>query len=541
MKRSISVLCAAALCCLGCVEVDLNLGGNLVPVDQTYNVYVESRDLPEVNMLIADSLSGYSTTRITIGAIRDDKFGLSTRASAFSIVPLNDTLDFGENPVVRRMHFSSALDTLSTTDKSFDHIMQNVKVYELLEPLDASKTFDCNATIAHSEKPITIGTPVINGTDSLSFDFSLDYARKFLEITQEDLDSAALYFKKIPGIYMETSNPHGNGGRINMYKLQLGYDNSSYYLTGNYARLDLTSTYKGERKDTSFYFYYGALDIISSDSLLTNYSSGSFPEYALNLTGHESRKLEGKAGETVLVEGGGGLKPVISARMLVDLAREMILEKTDDYRGVVINRATIELPFRFPDNYQDMEKYPYILSPTCRLMTDTTATFMSLTDSSNENENQGNIDRSNLKFAPDITYHLQELVKIKDDDKTKQERLDNGSYDIWFLIKANEVVTTSSSSSSNNEMSEYYQYLAYQSYYNNMYGYGYGSYGNSYYNNYYTYMMMAAYAGSGSSSSVETSQVLDRDRYYSGWLNGPLDPDRKPRLILTFSVPNKAE
>ena len=34
---------------------------------------------------------------------------------------------------------------------------------------------------------------------------------------------------------------------------------------------------------------------------------------------------------------------------------------------------------------------------------------------------------------------------------------------------------------------------------------------------------------------------LDRDRYYSGWLNGPLDPDRKPRLILTFSVPNKAE
>ena len=128
MKRSISVLCAAALCCLGCVEVDLNLGGNLVPVDQTYNVYVESRDLPEVNMLIADSLSGYSTTRITIGAIRDEKFGLSTRASAFSIVPLNDTLDFGENPVVRRMHFSSALDTLSTTDKSFDHIMQNVKV-----------------------------------------------------------------------------------------------------------------------------------------------------------------------------------------------------------------------------------------------------------------------------------------------------------------------------------------------------------------------------------------------------------------------------
>lgn len=552
--KSLATLTAAIVCCLSCIESNSEMGGSLVPVDQTYQVYVSSVDLPNIKLMMADSLSGYSSSRITIGSIRDDKFGLTTRSSALTIVPLNDSLDFGDNPRVHKMHFAAAMDTTCITDPNLKNILQSVKVYELLNPIDASKDFDCNKGLSHGSERISIGTPMINGKDSLSFDFSLNFAQKFLTITQEDLEKPEQYFKKIPGIYLETSEPHGEGGRINMFELQLGYDSQQYLLTGNYARLDFTSTYKGVEKDTSFYFYYGAIDIIGADSLLTNFSRGSYPQYALNLTGHNTRSLAGNTDEmsTIYFEGGGGLKPVFSASMLRDLACEMILEKADDYKGVVINRATLELPFDFPDDYTQMDRYPYILSPTCRLMTDSTATFMNLTDSSNQNENQGNIDRSNLKFAPDITYHLQELVKINENDKLKMERLTNGSYDIWMLISANEVTTSSSSSSSSNDMSEYYQYLAYQSYYNNMYGgyggyggygyggYGYGGYGNSYYSNYYTYMMMAAYANNSNNSTTSTTQMLDKDRYYMGWLNGPNHSQRRPRLILTFSVPNKA-
>ena len=160
---------------------------------------------------------------------------------------------------------------------------------------------------------------------------------------------------------------------------------------------------------------------------------------------------------------------------------------------------------------------------------------MGLTDSSSSSENQGDVNRSLLQYAPDITYHMQELVRIdeSDTDNAKTKRLNEGAYDIWLLIMANETITTTTSGSS--EMSDYYNYLAYQSYYNAMYGYG-GGYSN-YYSNYYSYAMMAAYA---SASSTSTSQqvMLDKDRFYRASLNGPAAADgRVPTLELTFAIP----
>ena len=167
---------------------------------------------------------------------------------------------------------------------------------------------------------------------------------------------------------------------------------------------------------------------------------------------------------------------------------------------------------------------------------------MGLTDSSDSQEDQGDIDRSNLQFSPDITYHLQALLKMDD------EKIDNGNYDIWLLTMADEEVTTASTAQSD-EMSEYYQYLAYQNYYNDMYGYGgyggygyggygYGGYGGGY-SNYYSYMMAAMYMNANSGSSTSLKTQLDINRFYRFALNGPTASGRRPELRLVFSVPNK--
>ena len=106
-------------------------------------------------------------------------------------------------------------------------------------------------------------------------------------------------------------------------------------------------------------------------------------------------------------------------------------------------------------------------------------------------------------------------------------------------------------------MSDYYNYLMYQNYYNSMYygGYGMGGYGMGYggygmggyggygydpYTNYYTYAMMAQYA-SASSSKTTTTEKLDKDRYYNAVLYGPeyTDAALRPRLELTFSLAGK--
>ena len=559
---------AALFCCLACVEINTELGANLVPVDQTYSIYPTEALMPSgsISMKMTDSLSGYSQTRITIGAVRDGKYGLSTRSCALTLVPVLDTLDFGNLAAVKiqRFHFAAVMDTVSVISEDQRHIIQNVRVHSLSEPVQPGRDYDINGSSVKVDysKSIAAGSPVVYGTDSLSFDFTEEYARRFLQITQDDLKDFKSYTRKIPGIYLSTDNPVGEGGRINMYELQVGYDSNVQYVTGNYATLSLLCDYDNDgtpEKDTTFFFMYGFMDFVKTDSLFTYSSRGSYPEYCLNLSSHQSRPMAGKATDEISIEGGGGLKPVISALDLKHTAEDLILAEGGDPRTAVINKATIVLPFRFPEDYRDMNKYPVILSPTCRIrQNDTTVMFAGLTDASSSEENQGDINRSLLRYEPDITYHLQELLKINEkpvageDEKEayKRGKLLGGEYDIWLIITAKEV--SKSSSSSNSSMSDYYNYLMYQNYYNSMYYGGYGGYGMGYggygyggyggygydpYTNYYTYAMMAQYA-SASSSTTTTTEQLDKDRYYNAVLYGPeySNPALRPRLELTFSL-----
>ena len=134
-------LVAAAFVIIGahsCVTVDRSLGSNLIPLSQLYDVYTVEFPLTDIRMKMLDSLSGYSNTRITIGAVRDDEFGLTTRGCALSLVPVLDTVDFGKNPEFRYFRFTAARDTISYADASEKDILQNVNVYELDKPMDFS-------------------------------------------------------------------------------------------------------------------------------------------------------------------------------------------------------------------------------------------------------------------------------------------------------------------------------------------------------------------------------------------------------------------
>ena len=337
-----------------------------------------------------------------------------------------------------------------------------------------------------------------------------------------------------------------------MFRLQVDYDSKNYYIRGNHASLNFSAEFDGVRKDTTLMFYYGATDFYDLDSLFRTTGNGSFPQYALNLTSQETEALAGQAGEKLYVEGGGGLKPRITGLELKHLAEDAIREAGGDPATSVINKASVILPFEFPEDYNDMDRWPQVLSPTCRIITEPDedgeggmATFMSLSDSSDENANLGDVNRSTLKYSPDITYHVQSLVRIDENDTSDEQtkKLLNGSYDVWFLIMANELIeTTDVSSSSTNDL---YSYLAYQNYYNSIYGYGgygygygYGGY-SDYYSNYYTYAMLAAMYSNANTTTQTETVMLDKDRYYNAALNGPDYPDESlvPQLRITFAIP----
>lgn len=543
MKR-IFIAMAAAVCCLSsCVEKSLQIGGNFIPVDKLYDFYTAEFPLEDIDLKMADSLSGFSSTRITVGAIRDDEFGLTTRSAALHLVPVFDkdsTFFIGKDPIFQRFHFAAGKDTISTDNEEQASIIQGFNVYELKKGISLDD-FDCNAIIEHGSVPVNSRDIIYNGGDSLSFDFSEEFGKKYLTLKNEDLKNFDKFLEKFPGIYIEADKPMKKGGRINLFKLQLNYNSTYGRVDGNYATLNYSAIFDGVRKDTSLRFWFGASDFYNVDSLLKNSGTGKFPEFCLNLTGQDTRSKAGKAKERIPVEGGGGIKPVISAKVLKEIVEKEIASKGGDPSAAVINKASLIFPFEFPEDYKEMRLWPFRLAPTCKIKTDTTAAYMGLTDSSSSSENQGDINRSTLEYAPDITYHMQEILKIdpakKEDIKTKY--LESGSYDIWLTIMANEKVTTSNNQ--NSEMNEYYQYLAYQSYYNSMYGgsgMGYGGYGNDYYSNYYTYMMMAQYA-SGTGSTTTNSIVLDKDRFYRASLNGPESKGRVPMMKVVYGIPKK--
>lgn len=575
----IAAIGATLLFSASCVKVNEELGGNLIPTEQKWDVFPQKAEpLKKIRLQMADSLSGYSSTRFTFGAVKDDILGTTVKGTSFTLVPLADSLDFGTGYKVTGFHFTAVRDTLSTVYDSQQKIIQNVYVSALKQPLDSTILY-AGASMdkfLNTGERITDGIPVYDGGDSLSFDFSKKYAedviegiRRFQAIEGAEGDSLNHYLKEVPGIYITTETPAGLGGRINMFNIGLEYD-SNYYISGNYAELKIRTNY-GDRKDvdTSFVFFFGPGDLmknIDENKEISQFAfNASIHEYGAGaiLDSEEFRKEGIPAGKSIYVEGGSGVKPVIKAAEIREIIERQMDEALIDpaiRQEVVINKATIILPYNVGGDYDALEKFPDILSPTVKLKSSTGSyvTYAGLTDSSIETENQGDINRSLNQYAPDISHHVQEIMKVKKDENYEKNI---AKYDIWFLVMHEEIQESSSSSSS---MNDYYQNLMYNSYYNNMMydpygygyggyggygygygGYGYGGYGGYGYNNYYNYMMMAAYANSYNNSSSEKSSIeLDKDRYYRCTLNGPEysdNPDELPRLKITFSAPKKEE
>ena len=540
-----SLLAAAAILAPACVKVDSSLGKGLVDKSLLFDTYTVTFPLEDIQMKMCDGLSGYSDSHLTIGAIRDDVFGLTTREAAFNLIPLLDTLDLGTDPKAVAMDIYFERDTVSCSMDDQAHILQNIYVTELTKTLPGSDENTASVMdIPHGTELLTDGIPVYNGEGALSFNFTKEYAQKVVDVVKRlgpvlkdrdgDTDKYEDYVKALPGIYIETDKPEVNGGRINLFNFSSLSVSSNYYTkNNNVAFLKVHSTWDGVEKDSTFVFLPGETEFEDEATYLS--SNLKFYQYCFNRTGHST--TPGKPGSgNILVEGGGGLKPVISARELKEKTIRAIEAKNGVAKEAIIVKATIVLPYQMPEDYLDMKYFPSVLSPTIRKEDDNKlASFAGLTDASVSTENQGDLDRSRLCYSPDITYHLQETLK-------KEDKFEES--DIWLLTIHTEKVANASGSLYDNS---YYQNLLYASYYNSLYGGGYGGYGYGYssygyggYSNYYNYMMLAQMMAASTEQSYSYTTELDKDRYYCAILNGPT-AQKHPYFQVTFAIPQRID
>ena len=561
--RKALILAALPLALSACIKTSTEIGKDLIDQSLLYDTYTVEFPIESIHLRRADDLSGFSDTRITIGAIRDDTFGLTTRSSAFTLVPAMDTLDIGTNPEFISFKFHVEADTISTAHPGQERIMQNLFVYALTDTL-SSQSPGTNQDIPHGTEIITRGIPVYDGKDSLSLEFTQAYGQKYIDalkrlgpvlVDRSDdstINKYSEYIQAVPGIYIETDVPKGTGGRINLFNLSvLSVSSNYYYRNNNVATLRVRTTYNGVQKDTSFLFVPGEPAFYNEAEYLEN--NTKFYQYAFNRTSHEAP--EGEADEDIRIEGGGGLKPVIPMGPLREKVVAAIIERGGNPSKTVINKASLILPFEMPEDETLVDLFPKMISPTIRkTYDDGSVSYAGLTDASASSENQGDLDRANLAYAPDITYHMQQVLQRTDLD-TEDDA------DVWFLTVHSETVANATG---NAQQEAEYQQMMYAMYYNNLYGggyggyggygyggYGYGRYGYGGYSNYYNMMMMASMLSSMNETTYSTTQELDKDRYYRAILNGPavkvtnpqscliLAPGalRVPTFRVTFSVP----
>ena len=538
-------LAAASFLAAGCVKVDNSLGKGLVDDSLLFDIYTVEFPLEEVYMRLSGDLSAYSDSHLTIGAIRDEDYGLTTRTASFSLIPVLDTIDLGDHPVAQSFDLYFEADTVSVAEPGQEHILQNIYVTELLEkmPTDESRL---NKHLAHGNTLITNGLPVYNGSNALHFAFSKEYAQKVTDAIKQlgpvlksreegGIDKYDDYVSLIPGIHLETDAPVGNGGRINLFDFSCLSVVSNYYQRNdNVGLLKINSTWNGVQKDSTFMFIPGETAFEDESSYLE--LNTKFDQYCYNDATHETE--ESLAGSILFVEGGGGLKPVISALELQEKTLAAILSMGGDPLKTSIVKASIVLPFDMPEDYTRLDLFPTMLSPTIRTtIMDSEGTehltFAGLTDASVSTEDQGDIDRSNLEYSPDITYHLQEILTRDDLDTATNA-------DIWLLTIHTEKVANASGSYADNQ---YLQNLMYASYYNSLYGggYGYGGYGSGYnsYSNYYSYMMLAQMMSAQSQQTYSYTTELDCNRFYKAVMCGPESNSNHPLFRVTFAVPKE--
>ena len=550
-----------------CVKSSTEIGKDLIDKSLLYDTYTVEFPIEDVRMRRADDLSGFSDTRLAIGAIRDDTFGLTTRSTAFTLVPALDTLDVGTDPRFVKFTVQFEADSVSTAQPGQERIIQSFFVYSLTDTLSSKKS-GTNLDVPHGTEIVSRGIPVYDGKDSLSFELTEAFGQRYINVLKRlgpvlmdrsegsTVNKYADFVKEVPGIYIESDVPEGLGGRINLFNLSiLSVSSNYYYRNDNVAKLTVNASYDGVRKDTTFLFIPGEPAFYNEAEYLDN--NRKFYQYAFNHTGHEAP--EGVATDEIRIEGGGGLKPVIPAAQLREKVVAAIVERGGDPDKTVINKASLILPFEMPEDTTLVDLFPSLISPTIRSTDDKdgTVSFGGLTDAGASSENQGDIDRANMVYAPDITYHMQQILLRTDLDVEDDA-------DIWFLTVHSETVANANG---NAEQEAYYQQMMYAMYYNNLYGggyggyggYGYGGYGYGYggyggyggYSNYYNMYMMASLLNSMNQTTYSTTQELDKDRYYRAILNGPAatatNPPSCPILLpgvrrvptfrVTFSVP----
>ena len=341
-NRLFGLAAAAALALVAlssCIKVNQTLGSVYVPTDRDLKIHTITFDLP-VGMKMADSLQS-STSYLVLGNLEDEDYGYTSAEFAATVNP-PDTLPWGQNPIYKSAKLQFLKFSVQTFAEGQEELPQNIHVYALTKPMDTTKIY-CNSIKRedYSLEEIAEGAVIYCGGDTLTVPLKDSFARKYMDATQQELDSAALFIKRYYGIYVTSDKLIGSGVGGRLVKFSAGA-----------MRLTFNSTNDaGEQRDTTVNFPIGS-------------------SFATDIYTHETRDLEIDGDndlEKIYYEGMAGIKPHIKGEAIRDSLIQWAAKNNVNLKDIIVARASIELPYDVPEgDYSIADNYPAALYPVTR-------------------------------------------------------------------------------------------------------------------------------------------------------------------------------
>lgn len=383
-----------------CITTDPTLGSALVSDSQDITIQTVTLDLPLSESRAAADLQSRISNGITVGNIGSELYS----EGLMSVTPASDSVEWGKNPVVRRIYMSFTCDSLQAMRDDQLHIPQNFYVHRLNFELDSSHVNGEQAQFLkpyYSSEPVSLGGSLYTGDDVWSIDLKPEIGEELLRIPMETRDSVELFMKQFYGFCLRTDKPDDpriapeGSGRLNLFDLS----SSFLYLSWDYTDDD------GNRKNASTYFQLGDY-------------------FALNIYRNlgDSNPVAG----ALEVQGLSGHKPRIEASRLRKAVADWAATKDIPLENLVIAKATLEFPFEFGGDRHQLDHYANYLYPCKRTLVNGRPHYAPLSELGETTIENGSFDRSLLSYKSSISFYLQKLIKKEAGQLTDED-------DLWLM------------------------------------------------------------------------------------------------------------
>ncbi|MFP4525879.1 MAG: DUF4270 family protein [Bacteroidales bacterium] len=208
----------------GCEEDPNELGSSLIEPFDSSNVVIDSSFSLSTYLYKRDSLNTANLPYVVMGKTEDPFYGV-TSAGFFTQLAYSSSYGFGDNPEADSLFLYLVVNEQYQANRSAD-----IKVYQLNTPLRLDEKYysNVNPSDLYVPEPISLETEYI-GDDTIKVALDPEYGDFLLQYDSTEVDSAAMFYEEVPGLYVTFDEVIGEKGYLSQVDLNNSYSKLTLY------------------------------------------------------------------------------------------------------------------------------------------------------------------------------------------------------------------------------------------------------------------------------------------------------------------------